>query len=95
VLAEIVGSAVEAAKPLLEEAGHTLTLVFTSADPVVLDADFTRLAQVFGNLLEQQHQVHTPWRQYSFRGRTAKRRGCHHRPGYGYWHPGGFLAQNL
>jgi PAS domain S-box-containing protein len=59
VLAEIVGSAVEAAKPLLEEAGHTLTLVLP-ADPVVLDADFTRLAQVFGNLLNNSTKYTRP-----------------------------------
>jgi PAS domain S-box-containing protein len=49
-LAEVIASAVEAARPLLEAAGHELTVSLPAA-PVVLDADLTRLAQVFSNLL--------------------------------------------
>jgi signal transduction histidine kinase/ActR/RegA family two-component response regulator len=49
-LADVVGSAAEAAGPVLEAAGHELT-VSLPAVPVFLDADPTRLAQVFGNLL--------------------------------------------
>jgi PAS domain S-box-containing protein len=48
-LTEIIGSAVEASSPLIEELGHQLTVVVTP-EPVVLDADLTRLAQVFSNL---------------------------------------------
>jgi CheY-like chemotaxis protein len=41
---------VEAARPLIEAAGHELT-VSLPPRPIFLDADLTRLAQVFSNLL--------------------------------------------
>jgi PAS domain S-box-containing protein len=50
LLADVVGSAVEAARPLIDAARHELS-VSLPADPVYLDADLTRLAQVFANLL--------------------------------------------
>jgi PAS domain S-box-containing protein len=49
-LADAVGAAVETARPLIDAAGHALTVALPP-DPVVLDADLTRLAQVFANLL--------------------------------------------
>lgn len=49
-LAEAVEVAVETARPQLDAAGHELA-VRLPASPVVLDADLTRLAQVFANLL--------------------------------------------
>jgi PAS domain S-box-containing protein len=50
LLADVVSSAVETARPALEAAGHELT-VSLPPELVPLDADVTRLAQVFGNLL--------------------------------------------
>ena len=50
LLEDVLSSAVEAARPLLEAAGHDLTISLPP-NPVYLDADLTRLAQVFGNLL--------------------------------------------
>jgi PAS domain S-box-containing protein len=50
LLADVVGSAVETARPALDAAGHELT-VSLPPEPILLDADLTRLAQVFGNLL--------------------------------------------
>ncbi len=50
LLADIVSSAVEVARPMIEDARHTLT-VSLPPEPVFLYADLTRLAQVFGNLL--------------------------------------------
>ncbi len=50
VLDDVVNHAVEAARPMIEEAGHTLTISLPG-EPVFLDADLTRLAQVFSNLL--------------------------------------------
>src|SRR5262249_46247143 len=49
-LAAAVHSAVEASRPVVDEAGHTLTVTLP-AEPVPLDADLTRLEQVFANLL--------------------------------------------
>jgi PAS domain S-box-containing protein len=49
-LADAVNSAVETARPLLDAGGHTLTVTLPP-EPPFLDADLTRLAQVFGNLL--------------------------------------------
>lgn len=49
-LAEIVSSAVEAAGPAIHDAGHELTVALPT-EPVILNADFTRLAQVLSNLL--------------------------------------------
>jgi PAS domain S-box-containing protein len=50
VLADAVGHAVEASAPAIEAGGHELEVRLPSS-PVVLDADLTRLAQIFGNLL--------------------------------------------
>jgi PAS domain S-box-containing protein len=49
-LATAIRSALETTRPLIEEAGHQLT-VLLPPDPVYLDADPTWLAQVFTNLL--------------------------------------------
>jgi signal transduction histidine kinase len=49
-LAAAVQSAVETSRPLIEQSGHALTLSLPS-EPVFVDADLTRLAQVFANLL--------------------------------------------
>src|SRR6185369_12086135 len=50
LLADAVSSAVETARPVIEDAGHRLTVALPPR-PVHLDADLTRLAQVLGNLL--------------------------------------------
>ena len=50
LLADVVSSAVETARPLIDAGEHTLS-VSLPPEPVFLDADLTRLAQVFGNLL--------------------------------------------
>jgi PAS domain S-box-containing protein len=49
-IASIVGSALEASRPLIEAAGLELTVRLPER-PVVLEADRTRLAQVVSNLL--------------------------------------------
>jgi signal transduction histidine kinase/CheY-like chemotaxis protein len=48
-LAEVVRAAVETARPVVEAAGHELTV--SLPPPVVLDADLTRLAQAVSNVL--------------------------------------------
>jgi signal transduction histidine kinase/ActR/RegA family two-component response regulator len=50
LLADVVASAVETARPLIEAAGHELAVALPPR-PVFVDADLTRLAQVLGNLL--------------------------------------------
>jgi PAS domain S-box-containing protein len=50
LLADVVSGAVELARPVVEAAGHEL-IVTLPEQPIYLDADLTRLAQVFGNLL--------------------------------------------
>jgi PAS domain S-box-containing protein len=50
LLGDVLSSAVETARPAIEEAGHELT-VSLPPEPTHLYADLTRLAQVFGNLL--------------------------------------------
>ncbi len=67
----MLDSAVETSRPLIDEMGHELTVTLPQ-QPVVLDADLTRLAQVFLNLLNNAAK-------YSDRGGrirlTAERQG--------------------
>ena len=49
-LATAIEQAVEIAQPLVDAAGHRLTLTLP-AEPLALQGDLTRLAQVFSNLL--------------------------------------------
>jgi signal transduction histidine kinase len=49
-LASVVETAVETSRPIIDGGGHELT-VSLSSEPVYLDADPVRLAQVFANLL--------------------------------------------
>lgn len=50
VLSDVVSSAVETARPSIDNAEHHLEVILPP-EPVRLDADLTRLAQVLGNLL--------------------------------------------
>jgi PAS domain S-box-containing protein len=49
-LADVISSAVETARPLIDESGRHLSVTLPP-EPIFLDADLTRLAQVFSNLL--------------------------------------------
>ena len=49
-LAEAIGQAIEATRPSIEQADHELLITLPSG-PIHVDADLTRLAQVFSNLL--------------------------------------------
>ena len=50
LIADVVQDAVDTSRPLIEERGHDL-VVDVPPEPLYVDADRTRLAQVFGNLL--------------------------------------------
>jgi PAS domain S-box-containing protein len=50
LLAEVVSHALEAVRPVIQSAGHQLD-VSVPDEPIVFDADLTRLAQALGNLL--------------------------------------------
>jgi PAS domain S-box-containing protein len=58
-LGAIIGSAVDAARPVLDDLGHRLVLELP-ADPVFVDADPMRLAQVFTNLLNNAAKYTDP-----------------------------------
>jgi len=49
-LGAVIASAVETTRPLIEQMGHELTVTLPK-QPLIVDADMTRLAQVFMNLL--------------------------------------------
>jgi PAS domain S-box-containing protein len=49
-VADVIANAVETVRPVIEEAGHDL-IISLPQRPVFLDADLTRLSQVFSNLL--------------------------------------------
>ena len=49
-LSSVIQQAVEVARPLVDAAGHHLTSILPE-EPIYLNADRARLAQVFGNLL--------------------------------------------
>ena len=56
LLTDAVSSAIETARPAIDAAGHEL-VVDLPVEPVFLDADLTRLAQVFSNLLTNSPSI--------------------------------------
>jgi PAS domain S-box-containing protein len=58
-LSEIIQQAVEVARPLIDSAGHELHVQMPNR-PIYLHADPARLAQVFGNLLNNSGRYTTP-----------------------------------
>jgi CheY-like chemotaxis protein/anti-sigma regulatory factor (Ser/Thr protein kinase) len=58
-LSSVIQQAVEVARPLLDEAEHELTIDLPD-EPVFLNADRARLAQVFGNLLNNSCKYTRP-----------------------------------
>jgi signal transduction histidine kinase len=59
LLSDVVNSAIETARPLIEAAGHTLA-VSLPREPIHLDGDLTRLSQVFSNLLANSAKYTDP-----------------------------------
>jgi PAS domain S-box-containing protein len=58
-LGSVIQQAIEVARPMIDEAGHTL-IVDLPQDPIYLHADRARLAQVFGNLLNNSSKYTKP-----------------------------------
>jgi CheY-like chemotaxis protein/two-component sensor histidine kinase len=58
-LSSVIQQAVEVARPLVDAAGHDLT-VDLHGEPIYLNADRARLAQVFGNLLNNSSKYTPP-----------------------------------
>lgn len=58
-LANVIQGAVETSRPLIDEMGHQLTVTLPDR-PVMLEADVTRLAQVFLNLLNNAAKYSEP-----------------------------------
>lgn len=69
-LSPVIQQAVEVARPLIDAAGHNL-LVELPAEPIYLNADRARLAQVFGNLLNNSSRYTSPNGQISLSARRA------------------------
>ncbi len=86
-LDQALRNAVEGSEPLIRAGGHSLSISMPP-DPIMLDADPVRLAQIFGNLLNNAAKYseagRTDCRRRSARGRRG--RGRHQR--HGRWHRG-------
>ena len=80
-------NAVETARPAIEAAGHELDRPLPP-EPIFLDADLTRLAQVFANLLTNSAKYTEPGGRIWLDRRAARRRGGRHGPRHRHRHPG-------
>jgi signal transduction histidine kinase len=69
-LSDVLRSAVEISQPLIEEFNHTLVTDFP-AQPVWFDADLTRLAQIFSNLLNNAAKYSEPGKEIRFSAEVA------------------------
>jgi PAS domain S-box-containing protein len=58
-LRDVIDSALETSRPLIEAAGHDL-VVHLPTDPLPIEGDPTRLAQVFGNLIHNAAKYTPP-----------------------------------
>jgi PAS domain S-box-containing protein len=72
-LASVIQQAVEASRPLADAAGHELRVTLP-AEPIHLYADPARLAQVFGNLLNNSCKYASPGGKIRV---TAEQEGSH------------------
>lgn len=70
-LATVISTAVETSRPLINEAGHQLALSLP-AEPIFLDADPVRLAQILGNLLNNAAKYTKPGGQIWLTARSQE-----------------------
>ena len=70
-LTKVVAGAVETSRPLIEQQGHELTVTLPP-EPIIFDADLTRLTQVFLNLLNNAAKYTKPGGRIDLR---AERQG--------------------
>jgi PAS domain S-box-containing protein len=59
LLSEVIGNSIESARPAIQAADHKLSVSLPS-EPIYLDGDLTRLAQVFANLLTNSAKYTEP-----------------------------------
>ena len=92
-VSDVVQDALDTSRPMIEERGHDL-VVDVPPEPLYVDADRTRLAQVFGNLLNNAAK-YTPHGRAHPAGRRAAGRRWRRGVGRGQrgWHPGPHAAQ--
>jgi PAS domain S-box-containing protein len=68
-LTSVIGAAIETARPMLDEKQHSLALDLPT-EPVQLEADVVRLAQVFSNLLINAAKYTDPGGRIQLRARS-------------------------
>ena len=59
-LTDVLASAVETSRPLIEAQAHQLVIDVRTTDPVTVDGDPQRLAQIFSNLLSNSAKYTDP-----------------------------------
>ena len=59
LLSDVLASALETARPIIDSVGHQLTIA-NLPEPIYLDGDFTRLSQIFANLLSNSAKYTHP-----------------------------------
>jgi len=74
-LQDVIASAIDTAKPLIDERRHTLG-VDMPPEPLLVDADATRLSQVFANLLNNAAKYTEPGGRIELRVRAEATEAC-------------------